>query len=415
MFAQSILELANMPEAVSNNAVCLAVVDGKQYVYSFSGIDESKSFEGIHKKCFKYSVEEDLWEQIADLPSGNGRIAAGASTVKNKIYIFGGYEVFADGSERSFDEVHIYDPESNVFLKNGTPIPVATDDHVQAVYKDSLIFLITGWSDDDNIPNVQIYDPGLDLWQVGTSVPDNNSYKAFGASGTILGDTIYYNGGVRVVAGSFAMSNTSRKGYINPANPSDITWESKGSGLSIGYRMGAGQYFDTKLIWIGGANQAYNYDGLAYTNQSGVDPMSRILFYDPSIGSFSTNVIDFDVMDLRGLAQLSEREIILCGGMLKDQIVSNKTIKLSFPLVSNQEMFKANLNAFPNPCDQELYLPIDEQGTLSLWNLDGKRVLTKEVDSSMSLNVESIRNGIYLLKFMNKSSITTVQKIIIQH
>ena len=118
--------------------------------------------------------------------------------------------------------MHRYDIISNTYLADGKNIPVATDDHVQAVWRDSLIYLITGWSNTGNIPDVQIYNPSLDAWEVGTAIPNNHFYKSFGASGTISGDTIYYFGGAS--SGSFGPQNQLRKGVINPQEPIQIDW-----------------------------------------------------------------------------------------------------------------------------------------------------------------------------------------------
>jgi len=162
--AQIISPLADMPERVSNQAVTYADVKGNGFVYSFSGIDEMKLFSGIHKRAFKYDIENDSWETLAPLPSGNGRIAAGASSVKDKIYIIGGYEVFEDGGEISVDLVHVFDPATDTYLADATPIPVPIDDHIQAVWRDSLIYIVTGWSDVTNVPDVQIFNPSLNSW-----------------------------------------------------------------------------------------------------------------------------------------------------------------------------------------------------------------------------------------------------------
>jgi len=220
---QDFIELPDLPEAVANNVVTDAMVSGVKYIYSFSGIDSTKQFSGIHKKAFRYNTATKIWDRINDLPSGNGRIAAAASTVKNKIYILGGYEVFSGGGESSFDKVHAYDPETNEYLEDGMPIPIPIDDQVQAVYKDSLIYVVTGWSNNGNVADVQIYDPANDSWSTGTPVPNTVDYKVFGASGAILGDTLYYIGGARSGA-SFPATTFSRKGYIIPDNPTDIEW-----------------------------------------------------------------------------------------------------------------------------------------------------------------------------------------------
>ena len=59
-----------MPERVSNNAVTVATVNGVPYVYSFSGIDSTKSCDGDHLRSFRYNTESNEWERIADLPDG---------------------------------------------------------------------------------------------------------------------------------------------------------------------------------------------------------------------------------------------------------------------------------------------------------------------------------------------------------
>ncbi|MGB1248877.1 MAG: Kelch repeat-containing protein, partial [Chitinophagales bacterium] len=232
-----VTEIGALPEAVSNNAVCEGYVNGIPYLFSFSGIDTSKVYSGIHLKSFRYNITTGQSEQIGDLPDNNGKIAAGASRIGNIIYIAGGYHVAANGSETSSAKMHRYDINNNVFLTDGADIPVATDDHVQAVWRDSLIYLITGWSNTGNIPDVQIYNPTTDTWLVGTPTPNNHQYKSFGASGTILDDTIFYFGGAASSAG-FGIQNQVRKGVINPIDPTDITWSIDTPEIAIvGYRM----------------------------------------------------------------------------------------------------------------------------------------------------------------------------------
>ncbi|NND95093.1 MAG: hypothetical protein HKN45_09520, partial [Flavobacteriales bacterium] len=179
-------ELPLMPEAISNNAVAQGVIGEDVYVYTFSGIDTTKTNEGISLVSMRYSMNEGQWDYIEDLPDTLGKIAAAASSVDNIIYIIGGYHVF-DGApfELSSDRVHRYCPETNSYLQDGASIPFAIDDQVQAVWRDSLIYVVTGWSNTQNVEYVQIYNPSIDEWQQGTPVPNGTVYEAFGASGTI--------------------------------------------------------------------------------------------------------------------------------------------------------------------------------------------------------------------------------------
>ena len=295
-------ELSQMPEPVSNNAVAAAVKDSVTYVYSFMGIDSTKLWSGIHLKAFRYNTQTNVWDTIADVPDNLSRIAPSANTVKNKIYIIGGYHVYSNNTEVSSNKIFIYDPQSDSYSQ-GVNLPVAIDDQVQVVWRDSLIFIITGWSNTGNVSSVQIYNPALDTIMQGTPVPNNNMYKAFGASGVIIGDTIYYCGGVEDA--TWKNVNFLRKGVINPNDPSDITWTNPATNPGDkGYRMGAVVYGNTGF-WIGGAGNSYNYDGIAYDGTGGVDPLDRIMAYHAKSQTWEVDTATpFSVMDFRNIAQI---------------------------------------------------------------------------------------------------------------
>ncbi|RMG80352.1 MAG: hypothetical protein D6707_06565, partial [Bacteroidetes bacterium] len=234
-----ISELAPLPEPVSNNAVASATVNGNTYVYSFCGIDSSKTHSGIHLKSFRFDVNQNLWESLPDVPDTLGKIAASASRIKDTIYIIGGYHVMPNGYEYTSNKVHRFNVVTNQFMSDGAPVTVPVDDHVQAAWRDSLIFVITGWSGSGfsggNVANVQIYNPSLNSWMQATPVPNNNIYKSFGASGVIIGDTIYYYGGAN--GSSFGPQNQLRKGVINPSDPTQISWSYQIPDAAIkGYR-----------------------------------------------------------------------------------------------------------------------------------------------------------------------------------
>ena len=157
-FAQAqFTELASMPEPVANNAVVAAEVNGQQFVYSFAGIDATKIWSGIHLKSWRYDVTNDEWAALPDVPDPNGgKIAAWANEVNGKIYVIGGYHVAQNGGEVSSVKTHVFDPITNDWLPDAADIPVAIDDQVQAVWRDSLIYVVTGWSNNGNVTDVQI-------------------------------------------------------------------------------------------------------------------------------------------------------------------------------------------------------------------------------------------------------------------
>ena len=366
-------ELPSSPESVSNNAVTQAYCGDTLCVYSFCGIDSTLSPAGIHLHAWRYNTISQLWTALPDVPDVQGKIAAGASTVDNLIYLIGGYHVNPNLSEVSSEKVHIFDPDSNLWLADGAPLPIATDDHVQTVYQDSLIYVITGWSNTTNITAVQIYDPSANTWQAGSSLPNLNTFKSFGASGAIVGDSIFYMGGVS--SSSFAATSYFRKGAIDPSDPTEIAWELLDDYVgSAGYRMASATWND-RVFWVGGSSVAYNFDGVAYNGSGGVEPEFRISTYfsDAAIWDEGTGA-PFGVMDLRGIATVTPTSWIICGGMSSNQLVSNKMFLLQLDTSASVEG-----ESEPRPnwqfAENQLVIDANETGTVSLWNTAGLLVV----------------------------------------
>ena len=396
------VEMANMPEPVTNNAVTFAESNSNPFVYSFSGIDSTKAYSGIHLRSFRYDVQADKWETIPSLPDTLGKIATGASTVKNKIYIIGGYHVYADNSEKSSNKLHIFDPDLNIYLPDGSDLPKQIDDHVQAVWRDSLIFVITGWSDNTNVSNVQIYNPTTDVWFWGKPVPNTTGYKVFGASGEIIGDTIYYAGGART-GSNFPLVSFLRKGIINPLSPDSITWTQENDSLALGYRMAVARSADN-VIWIGGSAISYNYNGIAYDGSGGVDPVNRALIYNAANQLLYEETGDLpEIMDLRGMGKLGYGKFLIAGGMLTGQKVSNKTFLITNTEISTVEENSPRINIYPNPAGNYIFIDLGSRGAMfhiiKLIDLKGAVYLTESSDKGMlKLNVSELKNGLYFLQ-----------------
>lgn len=326
-------ELDTMPVRISNNAVAPGFISGQPYVYSLGGIDTSKIFSGITDRAFRYDVTNNTWIEIAPVPRTQPLIASSASMVKNKIYILGGYHVFSNGDETSSNEVIVYDPESDSYLPNGQNIPVPIDDHCQAVWRDSLIYVISGWSNTGNVTNVQIYNPELDSWSVGTPVPNASAYKVFGSAGYILGDTIFYYGGAASGL-NFPAQAKLRKGLINAVDPTIITWSQEQDGPENSYRSACLAH-GNNIFWVGGSPISYNYNGIAYNGSGGVEPLYQIMRYDAFEQTWYAGTgAPYGVMDLRGVAQVGPTSWIICGGMQTGQQVSNRTFLLEYDPVT---------------------------------------------------------------------------------
>ena len=405
-------ELTPMPEKVANNAVTSIEVDGKWFVYSFAGIDSTKEYTGIHKKCFKYDVAADLWSRLPDLPNGNGRIAAGASVLHNKIYVVGGYQVFQNGSEQSFRLMHVLDPVSDTFLPDAKSLFYSIDDHVQDVWRDSLLYIVTGWSNVSNLKQVQVYDPSTDSWREASSVPDNTNFRVFGGSGVIIGDTIYYAGGASDV-GSFPATNHFRKGAINPSDPTKIKWKGQATSSARGYRMAA-SVVDDKPVWIGGSDNTYNYDGIAYNGSGGVPPLGRAITYNPQVDSFKTFEAIFPPhMDFRGIGKLDDNTFILAGGMGENQEVTNRVFKLKFTDNSNSISIdeSVKLEISPNPFLN--FVQINSTGQINsvvIYNNMGSEI--HRIKNENEIINWAFGNGVFFFDVEFSSGLHVIKKMI---
>jgi len=424
--AQSIwTELNEMPMPIANNAVTHGIVGDTTCVFSFGGIDTTKTYSGINQKAMRYNTISEEWTFIPDLPDTLGKIASAASTVNNIIYITGGYHVFPGPPfELSSDKIHRYDPEENVYLSDGAPMPHAIDDQVQAVWRDSLIFMVTGWSDTGNVPYVQIYNPYTDSWQEGTSTPSNTLYQSFGASGVIIGDTIYYNGGA--AGSSFNSVDFLRRGIINPDDPTEITWDQlEDSPGAKGYRMAAVDIND-QAFWIGGSGITYNYNGIAYNGSGGVPPLYRILSYNTNSSVWYEELDQpYGVMDLRGAAKIDENKFIICGGMLEEQQVSNKAFLIEIDVnVGLEELSHNEAILFPNPAisGEQVSVILDDIASRSIVRYEVYDSVAKMISSQivnrassdLTLNTKGWVPGIYFVKFFDEKRASYTARIVIE-
>lgn len=320
----NIKELAKLPEGITNQSVAVVKIKNKVKIYSFYGLDNTKTWSGIHHKAYCFDFKKNKWKQIKSVPDSLGRIASASSVINNKVYIVGGYAVFKNHKEKSSSAIHIFNPKKRRY-KQGRKLIYPIDDQVQAVYKDSLLYVVTGWSDSSNINKVQVYFPQKNIWKEATSVPNDSTAKVFGASGVILGDTLYYLGGASY-GKAFPLVDTFYKGYINPKNPLEITWQ-KVQKYPKPLRYRAGVFVsENQIYWLGGSAISYNYNGISYKDKQAVKPNSNLLSYSVQTGQFQ--VIELQeplaMMDIRNIGKIDDKTFILVGGMNEKQEVSKK-------------------------------------------------------------------------------------------
>lgn len=306
----------SLPEPVTNNAVVALKKEGRDVAYSFYGLDSTLEAGGVHSKVFRTDMETGASALVGSIPD-LGRLASSSLVISNRAYVVGGYAVLANGKEKSSDNLFIFDPGTEQFTRGAT-LPIPIDDHVQDVWQNKLLYVISGWTDSLNTNAVQVYDPAADTWQLATPLPDEPGAKVFGACGLIAGDTIYLLGGA-TFAKYYPPSRSFYKGFIDPTNPLLITWINAGEYPGdFRYRAVAFRQ-ENDIIVAGGSHATYNYNALAYDGGKPVAPNTTLLIYSMQTGRFMVRPSEISAMDLRNVAITGDGAVWLVGGMEEGQ------------------------------------------------------------------------------------------------
>lgn len=406
-------KVAPLPIPTSNNAVAEAVLGNNKYVYSFGGIGENLIQSEIHKNVYKYDVSQDLWTEMPSIPDSTGKIASGASFVNGKIILIGGYHVESNGVETSSNKVHIYNPLIDEFEADGSPIPIPIDDHVQTVWRDSLIYVITGWSNSGNVPNVQIYNPSLNMWMMGTSTPNTSNFESFGASGYIIADTIYYFGGAKDVP-TFSATNVLRKGVIDKNDPTQIDWSITNSNNGEALYRGACSGHNNTVFWIGGSNEAYNFDAKAYYTNKPVRPNNRIIEINvENLTQSNYYSSQTEAMDLRGIAKLGGGNWIIAGGIDSLQQATSDTYLLHNSTLSDID--KAKTPPFFKIIDQDEYFVImtENIGKIIVYDIQGRTLFKSSKNlADLKISKSELQSGMLLFVYDDNTNLPLLRKII---
>lgn len=320
-------QLPNLPEPVTNNAVSLVTVGADNYLVSFMGLGESKTFKQVHNKVWALKLGNEQWKEMSPVPSSlalTGRLASVAVPIASKIYLFGGYTVAGDHTEISSQDNFVYDVVKDQYLKI-QPMPVSVDDAVALTYDQKYIYLISGWHNDGNVNLVQIYDVEKDSWQQASPFLGK---PVFGHAGGIVGNQMIICDGVAVIANatkrrSFKANPACYFGTIDKTNPVKIDWRiiSHPTGKAR-YRMAAtGIQINNQIVFAGGSENPYNYDGIGYDGKPS-EPKGKIWIYDLSFRIWSLQDSKLKTMDHRGLIELNGRVLVI-GGMGRNQRVLN--------------------------------------------------------------------------------------------
>jgi len=317
--------IMDLPKAVSNNAVAAVHRDGIDYIISVNGLSVTKLPQDITSEAFVWSSDTQHWRQISSLP-GDGKLASTAVTVKQSIYVIGGYTIANNGVEISTPEMYkLSYPYQTFRLETHMPVPV--DDTVAVVYQNRYVYLISGWHDAGNISRVQVYDTQLKQWQLATNFP---GVPVFGHSAAISRNQIVVVDGVGVVGKiegkrQFAAIEQTWVGRIDSNNITNIVWKKVPNHSGKGrYRMASfSEPNSHSLVFVGGSDNPYNYNGVGYDGKPS-SPAVALLAYNLDKNCWLENHQKIpQIMDLRGLANIQDQHWFIGGMGLNQKILSS--------------------------------------------------------------------------------------------
>ncbi|TQV76970.1 galactose oxidase [Aliikangiella marina] len=322
--------IGNLPEPITNNAVAAAMTKNGWQLYSFNGLKRGKDWRAVSNSVYRFDLKSQQSYPIKTVPYQTGRLASIAVTVKNKIYLFGGYTVAENHEEKSIPSVHRFDPQTNEFQKI-TEMSIPVDDTVALVYQDRFIYLVSGWHDVGNVTDVQVFDTKSGRWFFATPYPGKS---VFGHAGGIVGNQMViadgvFVSGVRDLKRQFAMSDESYIGIINPNDFTQINWQKLPSHPGPArYRMAAvGDPTNEQVIFVGGSVNPYNFNGIGYNGEAS-GPSKHAFAFDLKTKQWQQKPDSpIATMDHRGLLMLDGAFFIL-GGMLDNQKVTDNILKV---------------------------------------------------------------------------------------
>lgn len=362
--------LTPLPQPTAFNVLSGAAVGQQKFVYSFGGVSSELTYSNVHQGIFKYHVSSDQWETVDAVLDTVPKFSFEASYVNNRVYLIGG-SYYQDGSIVDLPTVNVYNPFIDTLEVNGANLPVPVSDHQQLLWRDSLIYVVSGWSNGELIDNVQVYNPFFNVWQQATPVPESPLFTSAGGSGYIIADTIYYWGGTNSIDG--VITNYLRKGVINPEDPLSIDWSFEGATIDVNtFRPLASGHSET-VFWYGGTQSFYELTDEPWEEE--IVPKASILMYGTRTKSYERiEELPFAQFGVTGMAKLGGGNWVVAGGVDSLQTITDRTF-----LINNMSLSDWDLALHPPRFDviehDDHYLIRTESiGRIAVYDATGKRL-----------------------------------------
>jgi hypothetical protein len=183
---------------------------------------------------------------------------------------------------------------------------------VAGVYNDSLVYLVSGWHDTDNVSNVQLYDVVHDRWMQATPFP---GVAVFGGSGGIAESMIVIVDGARRArrGPKYVIAPQSWAGMIDPLDATNIMWTELPRHPGPPRYRAAASPCGSLVVIAGGTDNPYNYDGIGYDGRPS-SPLAQVMAFDTRTGRWrELPAAPRATMDHRALAVDGGRAMLVAG------------------------------------------------------------------------------------------------------
>jgi N-acetylneuraminic acid mutarotase len=318
-------QIEPLPKPVTGNAVAGFKSGDERVYFSFMGMGPSKSPKDVTRDAYVYSSLDHKWKPMPPVQGTRGRLAAQAYSSVTGVLVFGGYTVEPDGRLTAVPEVNVFvyagKERAKGYWSRGVNMPVAVADAAIGGHDENHVYLIAGWSKDDAVDNVQLYDPRKDHWQQATPIPGR---PVFGPAGSIVDDYILYLGGAYKnpdpKGPKFLASDEAWLGKIK--KPDQIEWTKLPPFPSKARFRIAAVAAKHRVIFIGGSEKPYDLNGMGYDGKL-AEPVATAFAFNVRTKEWETLPDDpHPTMDSHRLIN-DGYGVVKLGGMVTGQHITN--------------------------------------------------------------------------------------------
>jgi N-acetylneuraminic acid mutarotase len=356
-----------------------------------------------------YDPIANTWSNKAPMPTARGWLSC--AYARGKIYAIGGHT--NAGAPSALNEA--YDIAGNAW-STVAPRPSALLAALIGVWRDSLVYVMGGWdgTSGSGSTTVDIYDPFSNAWLTGTALPQEGDM----GGATIVGDTIFITNAVQRSASACWLR--LYKGYIDPSDPTNITWI-QGPTHSPATSITGATSVNGRVFWLGG------FIGLS-------TPSDRIWVYDPATGAITSFPVNYLITlgrndNIVGRSSANELYVIAGDSGCNWAAPNRKYAKIVVPVnitgVSEERRTTAltvSTSVRPNPANGTALvsytLSTAANVNLKLYDASGKLVRTlvngfrPAGTASLTFDRSTLAKGIYLLKLAIPGSTATAKLVI---